>query len=180
MPFLSSSYSPNYFSIEDIVLQDTRVSCKFEVNVPKLGNHLSSNKFWKIKTYSNFLGILDQSSDSEDLKQGSKVDIPFWMVPTLHAKKVITFEVPRFYKVNYRSVKFIYKIIVVLFSIQINYSIIRQILKADSFVVDLHKWGPHFYDLGLHVVHLELRDSLDMKHCLIEVNKYIEVRWKYI
>ena len=68
----------------------------------------------------------------------------------------------------------------VLFSIQINYSIIRQILKADSFVVDLHKWGPHFYDLGLHVVHLELRDSLDMKHCLIEVNKYIEVRWKYI
>jgi len=126
MPFLSLSYSPNYFSIEDIVLQDVRVSCKFEVNVPKLG-------------------ILDQSSDSEDLKQGSKVDIPFWMVPTLHAKKVVTLEVPRYYKVNY-----------------------RQILKADSFVVDLHKWGPYFYDLGLHVAHLELRDSLDMKRCLIE------------
>jgi len=128
MSFLSLSYSPNYFSIEDIVLQDTRVSCKFEVNVPKLG-------------------ILDQSSDNEDLKQGSKVDVPFWMIPTLHAKKVITFEVPRYYKVNY-----------------------RQILKADSFVVDLHKWGPHFYDLGLHVARLELRDSLDMKRCLIEVN----------
>ena len=52
-----------------------------------------------------FLGILDQSSDSEDLKQGSKVDIPFWMVPTLHVKKVITFEVPRYYKVNYRLVE---------------------------------------------------------------------------
>lgn len=50
------------------------------------------------------LGILDQSSDNEDLKQGSKVDVPFWMIPTLHAKKVITFEVPRYYKVNYRLV----------------------------------------------------------------------------
>ena len=38
MPQLHFSYSPNYFSIEDIVLQDIRVSCKFEVAVPKLGN----------------------------------------------------------------------------------------------------------------------------------------------
>jgi len=44
MSFLSLSYSPNYFSIEDIVLQDTRVSCKFEVNVPKLGKFLPSQK----------------------------------------------------------------------------------------------------------------------------------------
>lgn len=126
MPSLQLSYSPNYFSLEDIVLQDVRVSCKFEVGVPKLG-------------------ILDQSADSENLKQGSKVELPFWMVPTLHAKKIITFEVPRYYKVNY-----------------------RQILKADSFVVDLHKWGPYFYDLGLHVANLDLKESLDMKRCLIE------------
>ena len=60
-----------------------------------------------LKTYlirKKILGILDQSSDNEDLKQGSKVDVPFWMIPTLHAKKVITFEVPRYYKVNYRLV----------------------------------------------------------------------------
>ena len=37
MPSLQLSYSPNYFSLEDIVLQDVRVSCKFEVGVPKLG-----------------------------------------------------------------------------------------------------------------------------------------------
>ena len=48
------------------------------------------------------LGMLDQSADSEHLKQGSKVELPFWMVPTLHAKKIVTFEVPRYYKVNYR------------------------------------------------------------------------------
>ena len=46
--------------------------------------------------------MLDQSADSEHLKQGSKVELPFWMVPTLHAKKIVTFEVPRYYKVNYR------------------------------------------------------------------------------
>jgi hypothetical protein len=37
MPSLQLSYNPNYFSLEDIVLQDVRVSCKFEVGVPKLG-----------------------------------------------------------------------------------------------------------------------------------------------
>ena len=47
-------------------------------------------------------GMLDQSADNEDLKLGSKVELPFWMVPTLHAKKIITFEIPRHYKVNYR------------------------------------------------------------------------------
>jgi len=46
--------------------------------------------------------MLDQSADCEDLKQGSKVELPFWMVPTLYSKKVVTFEVPRYYKVNYR------------------------------------------------------------------------------
>ena len=51
MPFLSLSYSPNYFSIEDIVLQDTRVSCKFEVNVPKLGNYLLSDECLKCVKY---------------------------------------------------------------------------------------------------------------------------------
>ena len=37
MPSLQFSYSPNYFSLEDIILQDVRVSCKVEVGVPKLG-----------------------------------------------------------------------------------------------------------------------------------------------
>jgi hypothetical protein len=43
MPHLHFSYSPNYFSIEDIVLQDVRVSCKFEVAVPKLGKQALFN-----------------------------------------------------------------------------------------------------------------------------------------
>ena len=28
----------------------------------------------------------------------------------------------------------------------------REILSADASVVDLHKLGPHFYELGLHVL----------------------------
>nr|SVE92722.1 EOG090X0G8U [Megafenestra aurita] len=120
------SYNPSYFSLEDIVLQDVRVSCKFEVSVPKLG-------------------VLDPSADNENLKQGSKVELPYWMVPTLHSKKVITFEIPRYYKVNY-----------------------RQILVADSNVVNLHKWGPYYYDLGLHIANLELKDSPDIKKSLVE------------
>jgi hypothetical protein len=56
-------------------------------------------------------GMLDQSADNEDLKQGSKVELPFWMVPTLHAKKVISLEIPRHYKVNYRYLKVLSKFI---------------------------------------------------------------------
>nr|SVE93328.1 EOG090X0G8U [Moina brachiata] len=125
MPLLLS-YSPNYYSLEDILLQDVRVSCTFEVGVPKLG-------------------MLDASSDEKDLKKGSKVELPFWMVPTLYEKKVVSFEIPRFYRVNY-----------------------RQILKADSQVVNLHKWGPYFYDLGLHIANLDLKESPDMKECLVD------------
>lgn len=46
--------------------------------------------------------MLDASSDEKDLKKGSKVELPFWMVPTLYEKKVVSFEIPRFYRVNYR------------------------------------------------------------------------------
>nr|SVE94570.1 EOG090X0G8U [Simocephalus serrulatus] len=144
------SYCPNYFSIEDIVLQDVRVSCKFEVSVPKLGKHFTNfnNPQCFVFTYSLSMcvtGMLDQSADDQDLKQGSKVELPFWMVPTLHSKKVISLEIPRHYKVNY-----------------------RQILQADSIVVDLHKWGPYFYDLGLHVANLDLKDSPDIKKSLVD------------
>lgn len=103
MRFLQHSYNPNYFSIEDILLQDVRVSCKVEVNVPKLGMNKTNEKVMILwLNLVKFSGMLDASSDCVDLKQGSKVELPFWMVPTLHSKKVVTFEVPRHYKVNYR------------------------------------------------------------------------------
>ncbi len=34
---IAFSYTPNYFSIEDILATQERVSCKFDVTVPKLG-----------------------------------------------------------------------------------------------------------------------------------------------
>lgn len=46
--------------------------------------------------------MIDPSADEKDLKKGSKVELPFWMVPTLYEKKVVTFEIPRYYRVNYR------------------------------------------------------------------------------
>lgn len=61
MPHLHFSYSPNYFSIEDIVLQDVRVSCKFEVAVPKLGKQACSIlRFFKISSsYDNSCNSAD-------------------------------------------------------------------------------------------------------------------------
>lgn len=49
------SYSPNYFSIEDILLQDLRVSCTFEVGVPKLGLLLSARNFNDTSTINDVM-----------------------------------------------------------------------------------------------------------------------------
>ena len=124
--------------------------------------------------FSFLTGILDQSADNEDLKQGSKVELPFWMIPTLHSKKIITFEIPRHYKVNYRWMFCFDCLEVCFFFVYILFLTYRQILQADSIVVDLHKWGPYFYDLGLHVANLDLKDSPDIKKTLVEVcfNKF--------
>ena len=104
MPSLKPSYSPNYFSIEDILATQERISCKFEMTVPKLGEFIYFMPPLKIELQflGLIVGMLDPSADDEDLKQGSKVEVPFWMVPTLFSKKVITFEIPKYYKVNYR------------------------------------------------------------------------------
>ena len=46
----------------------------------------------------------------------------------------------------------------------------RVILSADASVVDLHKLGPHFYELGLHVLPLTTpSDSAALAKLLTQV-----------
>ena len=169
MPSLLFSYSPSYFSLEDILLQDVRVSCKFEVAVPKLGtisyllypflililcvnlyrNAGSVSWLWRPKArLQSWAAILD-GTNSLLQKSGN-----FWSAPILQSKLQV------------KSLSCVQKYFLILINS------FRQILKADSFVVDLHKWGPYFYDLGLHVANLGLKDSLDIKRCLIDVIQF--------
>ncbi|XP_015109813.1 DNA replication complex GINS protein PSF3 [Diachasma alloeum] len=115
---LSCSYTPNYFSISDIIATEERISCQLEVPLPRLG-------------------FLDPSSNSDDLKVGTKLELPFWLAQSLHCRRrpVVSVEIPKFYKEGY-----------------------REILEADASAVTLSKWSQHYYELGMLVRQFNHRD----------------------
>jgi GINS complex subunit 3 len=73
------------------------------------------------------IGFLDSSSHDANLKAGSKLDLPYWLVKAIHNEKFKFAEIdlPKWYKKFY-----------------------HEILKADPCVVDLRKMGPYYYDFG--------------------------------
>ncbi|XP_023349041.1 DNA replication complex GINS protein PSF3 [Eurytemora carolleeae] len=106
------SYMPNYFSIDDILATQERVPCSNPLELKDLG-------------------FLDPGSDDKHLAQGSKLEIPYWIVDGMRAGKLkyLNMYLPRSYKEIY-----------------------REILLADANVVDLHKLGPYFYEFGLYLI----------------------------
>jgi len=114
--------------MDDILASQERVSCVVET--PLRG-----------------LGFLDSSYDAQDLAQGTKMDLPFWIVKDLAGRrKVVTPELPKPYREGY-----------------------RQILQADASVVDLNKLGPYYYDLGRKLCDLEvMRERDEIQRALIE------------
>ncbi|KAL0107810.1 hypothetical protein PUN28_014826 [Cardiocondyla obscurior] len=103
------SYTPDYFSLTDILCTEERMSCTVEVTLPRLG-------------------FLDPSSESEDLKQGTKLEFPLWSAQQLNEKSVVTVDIPKTYKKGY-----------------------REILLADACTVVLNKWNPYYYELGMYL-----------------------------
>jgi GINS complex subunit 3 len=81
---------------------------------------------------------LDSSSHDSNLKTGSKLDLPFWLVKSIYNDKFkfASIEIPKVYKNFY-----------------------HEILKADANVVDLRKMGAYYYDFGRLLVGLADHDS---------------------
>lgn len=104
----SEIYSNGYFNIEDIMASQERIHCKFEIEVANMG-------------------FLDSSSIDENIKVGTKLDLPAWLVKSLYNDKFkfVSIDIPKWYKNFY-----------------------HEILKADANVVDLRKMGPYYYDFG--------------------------------
>jgi len=50
------------------------------------------------------LGFLDPSSESEDLKSGTKVELPLWLAQPLNVAKesIVSVDIPKTYKEGYR------------------------------------------------------------------------------
>ncbi|EFN74820.1 DNA replication complex GINS protein PSF3 [Camponotus floridanus] len=118
MTTLSYSYMPDYFSLTDILCTEERISCKVEVTLPRLG-------------------FLDLSSESEDLKIGTKLELPLWLAQPLNIAResIVSVDIPKTYKEGY-----------------------REILLADACTVVLNKWNPYYYELGMYLRKFNNRD----------------------
>ncbi|KAH0955871.1 hypothetical protein HN011_006391 [Eciton burchellii] len=118
MTTLPYSYMPDYFSLTDILCTEERMSCKVEVTLPRLG-------------------FLDPSSESEDLKSGTKVELPLWLAQPLNVAKesIVSVDIPKTYKEGY-----------------------REILLADARTVVLNKWNPYYYEVGMYLKKFNNRD----------------------
>lgn len=98
---------------------EERLSCELEVTLPRLG-------------------FLDLSSDSKDLKSGTKLELPLWLAQALNFGRhtSISIDIPKTYKERY-----------------------REILLADACAVELSKWNLYYYELGMYLRKFNNRDS---------------------
>ncbi|XP_053995922.1 DNA replication complex GINS protein PSF3 isoform X1 [Hylaeus anthracinus] len=159
------SYSPNYFAINDILSSEERISCKIEVELPGLGslcfmftNLSHPNQTILLLICRQIVSplhiinkcFLDSSSQSENIKVGSKLEFPLWLAESLKnlQNPVVTVQIPNIFKEGY-----------------------REILEADADAVTLSKWNPYFYELGIHVQKFGDRESDQITESLLQTFK---------
>ncbi|XP_036360071.1 DNA replication complex GINS protein PSF3-like isoform X2 [Octopus sinensis] len=101
-------------------------------------------------------GFLDPSSDEKDIKPGTKLEFPFWLAQALCSQKrhIISVELPKPYRIGY-----------------------REVMMADASVVNLHKLGPYFYDLGCKLRYFPFTEIDDVAKSLLDT---FQVRFRKI
>lgn len=126
-----NSYVPDYFSVEDILCSEERLSCRIEKELPGLG-------------------FLDPSSEAEDLKPGTSMELPVWLAQPMNMTQppVLAADVPKIYKEGY-----------------------REILEAGATSIVLSKWSPFYYELGMHLRRLRNRDAEKITESLLQTFK---------
>ncbi|KAG0710297.1 DNA replication complex GINS protein PSF3 [Chionoecetes opilio] len=80
------SYSPNYFSLDDILATNEKLPCKFDRAVISMG-------------------FLDPSARSKDLEKGLKLELPLWMASALGSRrKIVSCSLPRAFNDRYKDI----------------------------------------------------------------------------
>lgn len=96
---------------------------------------------------------MDSSSHDSNLKTGSKLDLPYWLVKSIYNEK--------------------YKFVSIILPKAYN-KFNNEILEADPCVVDLRKMGPHYYDFGVLLVNLvDIDTALAISKSLLWVTSMI-------
>ena len=101
-------------------------------------------------------GYLDPSTESEHIMAGTKMELPHWLAQAIcsRRKHTVSMDLPKQYREGY-----------------------RQILSADSNVVDLHKAGPYFYVFGTQLLQFEHPDSFDVAKTMLQVSMVYVQSW---
>lgn len=118
----------NFLSLDDILLSHERLPIRTECTFPRLG-------------------FLEKSSDTQDITEGTKMELPLWLTKGLYERKrrVLSVELPKVYKEGWRTV-----------------------FNADPNVVDLHKMGPYYYGLGSQMLHFESPENPEIGQTLLQ------------
>nr|XP_054748933.1 DNA replication complex GINS protein PSF3-like [Lytechinus pictus] len=132
-----SSNSDNYYDINDILATHEKIPCKVELPLYRLG-------------------FLNPGSDGENIRVGTKMDLPYWLVTGLLGRRrpLVSVEPPKYFRGSY-----------------------REIMSADANIVDLHKMGPYFYAFGTKILSFDFPESEDIAKSLIEtyINRFRKV-----
>lgn len=134
---MSEAYSPvppglgreeSMLSLDDILMSHERLPCVTESALPRLG-------------------FLEKSGDGDSIQQGSKMELPLWLVKGLYDSKrrIISVELPKIYRAGWRTV-----------------------FSADANVVDLHKMGPHYYGFGSQLLHFESPENTEIAKTILQ------------
>lgn len=98
----------DYYDIQDILAEEERLPVKFRAGGTQIGR------------------AIDPSCDDDDLKEGAKVDLPFWMVKCLAPRNMVEVKLPKFYGDR-----------------------VRREVQADPGCVSVREYCPFFYEFGL-------------------------------
>ncbi|MBN3298195.1 DNA replication complex GINS protein PSF3 [Amia ocellicauda] len=118
----------SFLSLDDILLSHEKLPCRTETAFPRLG-------------------FLEKSSDTRDIPEGTKMEMPLWLAKGLYDRKrrVVSVDLPKVYREGWRTV-----------------------FSADPNVVDLHKMGPYYYGLGSQLLHFESPDNTEIAQCVLQ------------
>eukprot|EP00271_Cylindrocystis_brebissonii_P005301 TRINITY_DN17288_c0_g1_i1.p2 TRINITY_DN17288_c0_g1~~TRINITY_DN17288_c0_g1_i1.p2 ORF type:complete len:211 (+),score=38.63 TRINITY_DN17288_c0_g1_i1:447-1079(+) len=98
----------SYYDIDAILADEERVFVTFQTDVTGAGR------------------ALDPSCDNDDLALRSRVELPYWLIPELHQRNMITMHLPRIFGQKF-----------------------RKEVQAEPLCVNLRECSPYYYTLGM-------------------------------
>ncbi|EPS61855.1 hypothetical protein M569_12938, partial [Genlisea aurea] len=104
----------NYYDLDDILVD--------EEPVPSVFRHAA-----------NGVGLFDSSDETNKVKAGCRIQLPFWLVPELCLRQLIHIPVPACFHKQSKT---------------------REEIAADAAHVDLRSRCPYFYELGCKIAPL--------------------------